>query len=503
MSSNAPLNLDMQKFDSLVQEIKVLTESSVRSGTAMHIVEQNMLTKLLQLGHAAIGAMFQSFGNGDVGPTLERSEFPRPLKRFPELSNRTYRSIFGDFELTRYVYGKTVTQKVFVIPLDEHFGLPAHAYSLLLESWVTQLATSEAIHEGVEKLHRFLGISVVVDSAERILERTGENAEHFQDNLPTVDPASEGELLVESTDNKGIVMRRPSTLEKQPVGAPANRSGPKPDRKQMATVCGCYSVDSYVRTPKEVLNALFRDTKLDDMPIKRPRPQQARYQACMSRTQEHPEDTLNGEVSAIAWLSDHVEERRRENQKLINLNDGEISIWTNVEQMQSQNDRVDILDLIHGIQRVWDAGAILKPTDLTKFAKEHILSILDGNVKRVIQSFRWQTTSQGITGTQAAAMKTICGFLERNADRMHYNEYLAAGYPISSGFIEGACRHLVKDRMERSGMRWSVMGAQHMLYLRCISAAELWNDFMQVHQKRELAHYGNRTNFIDQLQLAA
>ena len=195
---------------------------------------------------------------------------------------------------------------------------------------------------------------------------------------------------------------------------------------------------------------------------------------------------------------------RREGQELINLNDGETSIWANVELTQEQNNRVDIIDLLHAIQRVWDAAVILQPVDLYKFAKTHIGSILSGHVKTVIHSFRWQSTRLLLEGKSKAGIDTICNFLERNANRMKYDEYLAKGYPISTGFIEGACRHVIKDRMERSGMRWSLAGAQNMLYLRCIDAEKLWKEFQQTHQTRVLSMYGEkRTNFVDSFQLAA
>ena len=495
--------LNFDEFDGLVQELKAIAQNAVNAGTAMHDVEKELLGKLLQLGHASLGAMFQSIDTGDVGETLSRPDHSKPLKRYPELSTRSYRSIFGDFELSRNLYGKAPSTKALAIPLDEHFGLPPNRFSLLLEGWVSQLSTSEAIHEAMEKLYNILGIRIGVDSAERILARTGVNAEWFQDNLPAVEVAAEGELLVESTDNKGIVMRHKPSVEKQPVGAPTNRVGPVSDRKQMATLSGCYSVDRYVRTPEQILNALFHVETLEDLSEARPRPKQSRFQACLSRSQEHPEDSLNGEVSAIGWLSEHVSERRREGQELINLNDGELSIWSNIDDVQEQNGRVDILDLMHGLQRVWDAAAILKPKNIIAFAKNHIRSILNGKVKSVIQSFRWKATNIGLQGKTLQSMERICSFLERNADKMKYDEYLAKGYPIASGFIEGACRHVIKDRMERSGMRWSVQGAQHMLYLRCIDAGKLWTTFNTVHQRKVLAIYGTRTNFINSFQLAA
>jgi len=62
---------------------------------------------------------------------------------------------------------------------------------------------------------------------------------------------------------------------------------------------------------------------------------------------------------------------------------------------------------------------------------------------------------------------------------MRYDEYLTAGYPIASGVIEGACRHLVKDRMERSGMRWGTTGAESILTLRALHTSKLWDSFQQ------------------------
>ena len=73
----------------------------------------------------------------------------------------------------------------------------------------------------------------------------------------------------------------------------------------------------------------------------------------------------------------------------------------------------------------------------------------------------------------------ICAYLDNNAHRMRYDVYLAAGYPIASGVIEGAWRHFIKDRMERSGMRWTIESAQAMLEMRSTYLNGDWDDFMQ------------------------
>ena len=75
---------------------------------------------------------------------------------------------------------------------------------------------------------------------------------------------------------------------------------------------------------------------------------------------------------------------------------------------------------------------------------------------------------------------------------MRYDEYLVAGYPIASGVIEGACRYVVKDRMERAGMRWTVPGAQAMLDLRTTYVNGQCEDFHRyriAREKRRLYSY--------------
>jgi len=71
---------------------------------------------------------------------------------------------------------------------------------------------------------------------------------------------------------------------------------------------------------------------------------------------------------------------------------------------------------------------------------------------------------------------------------MKYHEYLATGCPIATGVIKGACRHFVKDRLERSGMRWTTEGAEAMLTLRSITASEAWNKFQNYCHRPSILH---------------
>src|SRR3954463_14159687 len=97
----------------------------------------------------------------------------------------------------------------------------------------------------------------------------------------------------------------------------------------------------------------------------------------------------------------------------------------------------------------------------------------------------YQATQRGLKGQKRKPVEEAAEYFEGNRDRMKYDEYLGAGYPIGSGGGEGACRHLVKDRMERTGMRWLPSGAQAMLDLRATYLNGEWDAFWSFHVTQE------------------
>lgn len=140
---------------------------------------------------------------------------------------------------------------------------------------------------------------------------------------------------------------------------------------------------------------------------------------------------------------------------------------------------VDILDLIHVAGYAWTARKAFHSDrrDQEAFVRETLEKILNGQVASVIRSLRCLSTRRGLNGTKREEVDRVCGYFSAHRHRMKYDEYLARGYPIATGVIEGACRHIVKDRMERSGMKWTCNGAGEMLHLRCLRASGYWNDF--------------------------
>ena len=132
------------------------------------------------------------------------------------------------------------------------------------------------------------------------------------------------------------------------------------------------------------------------------------------------------------------------------------------EELPDRN-AVEVLDLLHVTPRLWKAAHVFhseKSQEAETFVRERLLRVLQGKAAGVIRGLREMATKHGLTGCKKKAIREICGYLKNNLARMRYDEYLAAGYPIASGAIEGACRHLVKDRMERAGMHWTATGGR-------------------------------------------
>jgi hypothetical protein len=103
--------------------------------------------------------------------------------------------------------------------------------------------------------------------------------------------------------------------------------------------------------------------------------------------------------------------------------------------------------------------------------------VLQGKVATVVRGLKRLASEHKLNAVKKRSLWCICSYLYKNRHRMRYDEYLAKGYPIASGVIEGACRHLVKDRMERAGMHWTLPSTQAMLDVRTVHVSGQWKAF--------------------------
>ncbi len=110
---------------------------------------------------------------------------------------------------------------------------------------------------------------------------------------------------------------------------------------------------------------------------------------------------------------------------------------------------------------------------------------MTGNVGKMIGGLKQILTKRSLSGDQKYTLNKVIGYLERNKRHIRYEICLEQGYPIGSGVIEGACRNLINDRRELTGMRWTVQGAESSIRLRTVYINKDWKDFWLFRRKSE------------------
>lgn len=470
---------NLKELAEMAENLATFVRQAVVEGVAAHEVEKGVWQRVLAMGRQATGQFFQMQGDGDVGEMIETPD-GEELRRLPEPHRRTYRSIFGPFTLTRYVYGTREGQRIGFVPLDARLNLPESELSYVLQDWAGTLCVEHAFARTAQTLDTILGLSLSVDSLERMSRAMAESVAEFRNSLETPPVKEEGEILVTTADGKGIPMRRPA--DQRPVGA-RRKKGEKANKKQMATLGCVYTVDAKHRTAEDVVAALFRENAAC-RPSESCEPVARHKRVWSSLTYEVGDLYVDAETEVFTWMASEVDSRRRRGQAMICLMDGQRSLWSACAAHLPRSNMVEILDLLHAVEYVWNAAYLFyaEGSDAAAaFVRDRVLRILRGEVGYVIGGLRQMATKRGLPAKKRKILTQICNYLTRNRQRMRYDEYLKTGYPIASGVIEGACRHLVKDRMERSGMRWTIDGAQAMLDLRSTAINDQWSAF-QIHR---------------------
>jgi hypothetical protein len=469
-----------------LDDLRAFVRDSARDGATFHDFEHGLWQRLLRLGNRAVGQFLDAQGTGDLGETVTPPDGPA-LRRLEQTHDRELTSVFGTFTLHRTCYGSREGQKIDFVPLDNRLALPAGKFSYLLQDWDLLLATEHPFAQVAAVLQRILGLEQHVESLERLSRQAAPQVEPFRRSLPVPPAAEEGELLVQSADGKGVPLRRPA--DAPPIRDHDRKRGPKKDRKKMAIVGAVYTVDRYVRTPEQVLEALFRAPE-------QPRPEAARPRPCHKRVCAQLNDYTDaqgmrhdGLVEVFWWLTEQRRDRDPDqSREVVSVMDGAESLWEAQELFQGQRATAQVLDLLHVTPRLWQAARLFHPPDSDEalaLVRGRVLRILRGEVRSVVRGLRRMGSKHGLRGAKAKELATICNYLEKNRERMRYNEYLAKGYPIASGVIEGACRHYVKDRMGRTGMSWVQAGAQARLELRSTALNGDWDEFMGYRRERE------------------
>ena len=457
-----------EKIRAEVEEvIEWVSGESSQSKTA-HEIEGQLWWKMLALGQLLMQLFFTTQEQEEVKQKVYESEggvYPYIGQR-----ERKYVSIFGEVRVNRAGYWRK--GKGIQFPLDDRLSLPNRSFSDMVQARVSELSVMVTYEEAVTIFSKWMGWDLHKRCAEQInADHADEVAVYYETRSTPETPASDT-ILVVSADGKGI----PMTRQDSPPPEARRGRGEKKTAKKEATVTALYTIAPYQRTADAIIRALIPGYAVEPSSLSsRPKP-----------SNKQVFGTLSGQQAAFEQLTQQVMRRDAEQiTHYVALTDGNRGLKNRVQQ--DLPDFTLIVDVIHVTEYLWEAAnTLLGETHPMRevWMCDALRCLLEDDLDHLLNHLNHQLA--GLSKRKQSILTKVINYLRNNQDYMHYQTYLLQGYPIGTGVIEGACRHLVKDRFERAGMRWSITGAQVMLDLRAVYLNDDWDDFQRF--RRQHSH---------------
>lgn len=392
---------------------------------------------------------------------------------------RQLATVFGEVTHTRMAYRTRGLATLH--PADAQLNLPPERHSHGLRRLAAVECARGSFDDATEVIRRATGCGLGKRQVEQLACRAASDVEDFYATRER-DPVAASDVLVLSVDGKGIVMRpealRAPTAARAASAKLATRlsKGEKRNRKRMAEVGAVYDVTPAARGPQDVI------APSDD---REPAPAPRARNKWLNASVVHNAAEVIGRVFDEAERRDPA--RKRTWLALVDGNNHQIDRVL-AEADQRNADVAVLIDFVHVIEYVWSAAWSFHhegdPAAET-WVKTRLLAILDGNAAAVATNIRRQATRRKLTPAERANADRCATYLTNKRDHLDYPTALREGWPIATGVIEGACRHLVKDRMDITGARWGLAGAEAVLTLRALRSNGDFDQYWTYHLQQE------------------
>jgi len=404
-----------------------------------------------------------------------------------ETSHRALATVFGPVDVERLAYRARGAGNLH--PADGALNLPVERYSHGLRRLAAIEATRGSFDGALEAIVRGCGQQLGKRQAEQLARRAAVDFDDFYRarRRPLCDTA---DTLVLSCDGKGIVMRpdalRPATAK----AATSKRNkltsrlsrGEKANRKRMAEVGAVYDATPALRTPGDVIASAGEPSQPAPGPT--------------ARNKWLTASVVDDAAAVVSTIFDEAERRDPDHVRTwIALVDGNNHQIKRIKAEAKQRDvKVAIvIDFIHVLEYIWSAAwSFHNEGDpaAERWVAVKATQVLTGNARQVATSIRRKATRDGLDPPRRKGADACVKYLLNKAEHLDYPKALTSGWPIATGIIEGACRHLVKDRMDLTGARWGLHGAEAILKLRAIRSNGDFEDYWTYHlaQERQRTH---------------
>ena len=400
---------------------------------------------------------------------------------------RSIKSIFGTVRLDRMGFrGRGLST---LYPVDADLNLAPDEFSHEVERRVALGAARNSFDATVELLGQTTRAAVAKRQVEELARRAAMDFDEFyaRREFDLDQSAVMGPLMILSFDQKGIVMRKEDLLDatRKLADGDARKlqsrhcKGEPHGRKRMAAVSTVYTSQPHERSAADIIKGLrhIRDTK----PNQGPKPELKRLWASVDQS---PLDVIRA-AFAEALKRDPMREKR-----WIVLIDGDRKLerWVKRAAEEFGVTATLGLDMIHALQYLWKAGMAFHaegtPT-LENWVLERLERVLDGKVSDVVAGMTRSATLQGLTKEQRKPVDRCALYFLRRKHMMRYDELLAIGAPIATGVVEGGCRYLINDRLDVTGARWSLQGAEAVLCIRALVTSGDFDEYWRFHEANE------------------
>lgn len=398
---------------------------------------------------------------------------------------RKVETVFGTVEESRAGYGQEGVESLH--PLDAELNVPSERYSLEMRRLVAQEAAKNSFDETVEMVEKTTGGHIPKRQVEELTQRAARDFDAFYE-MCQCNPGEDeqtGPLLVITADGKGVVMhekdlreqtRKAAKKRKQKMGTRLSK-GEKKNRKRMATVAAVYTIDTFERSPEDLIAE--ENGAIDK--AKRPRPEQKRVWASVEKETEQ----------VIADAFDEAYRRDPNHEKhwiaLVDGNNAQIDILKRIAKKRRVKLTI-IVDIVHVIEYLWKAGRVFHPEsgpEIEGWVRHRLLAVLNGKAGLMAGGMRRSATLKKLDDKTREPVDVCATYLLNKSPYLHYDQYLCQGFPIATGVIEGACRHLVKDRLEITGAKWRLPSAEAVLRLRALRSSKDFDEYWAFHEACE------------------
>ena len=409
-------------------------------------------------------------------------------------------TVFGEVTVSRIAYRAPGAPSLHLA--DAALNLPEEKHSHGLRKLAAAESARGSFEDAGSAITRSTGVRVGKRQVEQLAMAAAADIDAFY-AARRPGPAAGEVLLVLQFDGKGIVMRpealRPATARAAAAAAPklATRLSPgeKHGRKRMAELASVHDAVPAPRTAADIIRPPGSDP-----PPRNPGPRAAGKWLTASVTDDIP---------AVITAGFDEAGRRDPGQKRtwVALVDGNN---TQIEAITAEAARHGVtvpilIDFVHVLEYIWKAAwSFFDKGDpaAEEWVAAQATKILDGKAGQVAAGIRRRASLFGYPAAERAGADECAAYLAAKAPFLDYPAALAGGWPIATGVIEGACRYLVKDRMDITGARWGLAGAEAVLKLRALISNADFDDYWPFHLQQEHQRI-HQARYQDDLTLAA